>query len=710
MTPPSKSSKYATPEEREKKENGSALSDLVRSSSEEETVVKSGAERRAELKESVLEDKDLVLRHDLLDGTVSAQDVLSQQAFIDAKAEKETADISRKRRDKWKSGQAERDDLHIDVEETAAAQAQYGTVEQEMPEDRPAFHTEDRSTFAAAVNPSAADTMREVLKKETATPTISRSESYWNALRERRTEKKTSGRTTFAEVVENAADDFSTISTGGDDLDERSSATAQKYSYHAGKYAVKGGVQLTRKAVHGVGLARRVAVDLKSHTLTKEEVTRRMLRQGGRGIIDLGKGAAEIVRDETASAIADFRGSEDWGIESAVKIKDTYRTVRGSIKTGQRGVRAAKWGVRKVEEAARRVWTFVKSIFSSPVVIKGMAIAGIAAAALAGVFLLITACSSLFLTLSLKSENSDLSQTYLYITELDARMEYDILTEDTKAHFPPIDVYVYYLNGEEVSKDAMSVYTDADLILAYLDSKYDDYSFSGFLAGLFGVTVKDEIDEIHAALHQVETSRWTESTDNGDGTVDHTYYMGIYLTTQSWSDYYEEHKDELLTEEEQEKYDALRGAGIYTFRKELASPFVGVDWSQYVSSRWGWRVHPITGELAKHLGLDIAISGGTPVNACHSGTVTTGYDADGLGNYVRITTQDGNSYTVYGHLRSCAVSNGQTVQAGEVLGYVGTTGASTGDHLHLEYHQNGETLNPLIFTECDAPADSSGAA
>lgn len=183
----------------------------------------------------------------------------------------------------------------------------------------------------------------------------------------------------------------------------------------------------------------------------------------------------------------------------------------------------------------------------------------------------------------------------------------------------------------------------------------------------------------------------------------YVYHMDIYLTTKTWEDYYETNKDTLLEPDQQQQYDALQEVGVYTFRQQLSSPFIGVDWSVGVSSRWGWRIHPISGELKQHLGLDIAMPGGTPINACNAGTIVTGSDASGWGNYIKVVAADG-SYTLYGHMSGFAVANGQTVNPGDVIGYVGTTGASTGNHLHLEYHdKDNRNLNPLIFTECEKP-------
>jgi murein DD-endopeptidase MepM/ murein hydrolase activator NlpD len=91
--------------------------------------------------------------------------------------------------------------------------------------------------------------------------------------------------------------------------------------------------------------------------------------------------------------------------------------------------------------------------------------------------------------------------------------------------------------------------------------------------------------------------------------------------------------------------------------------------------------------------------GGMPINACMGGIANVSADGS-RGNYVTITDDRGN-YTLYAHMSTAAVTNGQNVDVGQIIGYVGSTGDSTGNHLHLEYHKDGHNLNPLIFVECD---------
>lgn len=116
----------------------------------------------------------------------------------------------------------------------------------------------------------------------------------------------------------------------------------------------------------------------------------------------------------------------------------------------------------------------------------------------------------------------------------------------------------------------------------------------------------------------------------------------------------------------------------------------------YVSSRFGQRVHPITGEIKNHTGIDIASNQGTTIYAADGGTITLAAWNGGYGNCVMI--DHGNGYvTLYGHMSSIAVSQGQTVSQGDTIGYVGSTGNSTGPHLHFEVLKNGTRIDPEQF-------------
>ena len=112
-----------------------------------------------------------------------------------------------------------------------------------------------------------------------------------------------------------------------------------------------------------------------------------------------------------------------------------------------------------------------------------------------------------------------------------------------------------------------------------------------------------------------------------------------------------------------------------------------------LSSLFGYRIHPITGEAHSHTGIDIPAPGNTPILACKSGQVVTSAYHYSYGNYVVIDHGNGNS-TLYAHMSSRAVSEGDMVTQGQTIGYVGTSGSSTGNHLHLEVRDNYTRVDP----------------
>lgn len=119
-----------------------------------------------------------------------------------------------------------------------------------------------------------------------------------------------------------------------------------------------------------------------------------------------------------------------------------------------------------------------------------------------------------------------------------------------------------------------------------------------------------------------------------------------------------------------------------------------------VSSPYGLRVDPLDGTVRFHGGVDIAAPEGTPINAAQAGRVVFSGQLGGYGNAVILEHDDGLR-TLYGHASCNLVSEGQQVGEGDVIGLVGSTGRSTGPHLHFEVQQNGEPINPAAMMDGD---------
>ena len=115
-----------------------------------------------------------------------------------------------------------------------------------------------------------------------------------------------------------------------------------------------------------------------------------------------------------------------------------------------------------------------------------------------------------------------------------------------------------------------------------------------------------------------------------------------------------------------------------------------------ISSLFGYRVHPITKARTKHTGVDIPGSLNTPVYAARKGKVIFAGYSGGYGNLV-IVRHDKGYTTYYGHLNKITTKIGANVGVGVMIGRMGSTGNSTGSHLHFEVRRNGEALNPIDF-------------
>ena len=176
-------------------------------------------------------------------------------------------------------------------------------------------------------------------------------------------------------------------------------------------------------------------------------------------------------------------------------------------------------------------------------------------------------------------------------------------------------------------------------------------------------------------------------------------------------------KDQSALEKENKQYEAA----IKKLEQEIQNALAGASGSSnpvFVSGRFTWpcpgyynitsyygyRVNPVSGKYKLHGGIDIASAGiyGKPIVAAADGVVlSAGYNTGGFGNWVMINhgTNGGKQYaTVYAHMcRTPSVKTGQTVKAGQVLGYVGSTGNSTGNHLHFEIRVNGARTNPMNY-------------
>ncbi len=129
----------------------------------------------------------------------------------------------------------------------------------------------------------------------------------------------------------------------------------------------------------------------------------------------------------------------------------------------------------------------------------------------------------------------------------------------------------------------------------------------------------------------------------------------------------------------------------------------------YASSGFGLRTHPVLGGTRAHKGIDLAAPTGTPIYATADGTVGKAEWFSSYGLFVALQ-HGGELETRYAHMSRIAVAPGQRVRKGEVIGYVGSTGRSTGPHLHYEVRVAGQAVNPVPYMADSAAAAGSGLA
>ena len=337
----------------------------------------------------------------------------------------------------------------------------------------------------------------------------------------------------------------------------------------------------------------------------------------------------------------------------------------------------------KIEQTAYMIASKLKdvltSIFTKKVVLIGLII----------ITLIITLISAIVGITSLfaYSVNLALDDNVTMITEYVSELDYEINSQIDKApqNYPYVDRFVYNV--------PQRAETNEEQVYAFLKAKYGDEKISE-------TVIKGEIQQIHNNLYNLtfdeKTRTWTETKEDGTTVTHSTITMTITLTTKTFLEFYEENKDSLLKEHQQKDYENILKLMKENVGKMLNNPFPKADWRKYVTSEYGYRADPMTGEMSKHTGLDIALSSGTKIHSCMSGIVHT-YNAGNSGFGLYVTVTNGMYKTLYAHCSEILVEDGERVNAGDVIAKVGSTGKSTGPHLHLEYFVNEVRKNPRAY-------------
>ena len=262
-------------------------------------------------------------------------------------------------------------------------------------------------------------------------------------------------------------------------------------------------------------------------------------------------------------------------------------------------------------------------------------------------------------------------------------------------------------------------------VLAVFSSYVSGDEFGSSVASLEEEQV-DKLREIMLEMNKVDYSTHKETTTidttDGDGnqaTTEITETVLVIELTHKTPDemaadyHFTTRQDTYLQLLQDPQYEELwaellggfaQGGGELMNPDSTRTPTGTLQWplpvAGTITSRFGHRVDPITGEVSSHTGTDIACAEGTPILAAADGivTVANGLDSWGgsYGYYIQIDHGSGLE-TLYAHCSSICVTTGQQVQAGQIIGYVGHTGRATGSHLHLEVHVNGSRADAMRY-------------
>jgi murein DD-endopeptidase MepM/ murein hydrolase activator NlpD len=286
------------------------------------------------------------------------------------------------------------------------------------------------------------------------------------------------------------------------------------------------------------------------------------------------------------------------------------------------------------------------------------------------------------LTASYLAEDSDIDNAELVYSEWETGLLQQIA--NTKSLHQGYDEYRF--NVGEISHNPYE-------LMAYLTVKHRNFSYDTAVADL--LTIFDEQYTLSSTASVETRYRSVTKTNPETGesyTTQESYSWHILTTTLTARSL----SDIVMMRLEGGEYAhyalLLQTKGS---RQYIDNPF-DFDWLPYVTSYYGYRIHPISGNLDLHRGVDIGVPRGTLIRSGQDGTVTF---AGSSGDYGNVVIIEGNKglLSKYAHCDTLFVVKGQSIKTGDVIAAVGSTGNSTGPHLHLEVMKDGIYINPLFY-------------
>lgn len=273
---------------------------------------------------------------------------------------------------------------------------------------------------------------------------------------------------------------------------------------------------------------------------------------------------------------------------------------------------------------------------------------------------------------SYTADDQDINSAELYYTEKETDLQYKI--NHIEEEYPGFQEYRYELG--KIGHDAYE-------LMAYLSAMYDFFTIA---------EITPVLDALFQKQYDLQLIEQTEIREDSDGNEYEWRVLNVILTVTPMEQIT---IPEMTAAGTKYKYDVYQQT--YGNRQNYGNPF-SFCWLSYVSSPYGYRLNPFTGEKELHTGIDIAVSAGTLIHAVHAGKVVSAGNAGDYGLCVVIEDERGYQ-SRYAHCQSLSVTAGQEIKKGEEIAIVGSTGNSTGPHLHLEVSYQGQRLNPFYFVD-----------
>jgi len=362
------------------------------------------------------------------------------------------------------------------------------------------------------------------------------------------------------------------------------------------------------------------------------------------------------------------------------RIKRQYAAAaRAAAKeAGKAGGAAAAKGAGKIAEVLKELLPGKKTVIW--VVALGIVLMSLCGSLLSSCSAMFGGIQSTVIASCYTAEEGDICQSELYYTEMETDLRIDIA--NTETDYPDYDEYKYVTG---------LIGHDPYELMAYLSAVYSSFTYS---------QVEAELERLFGLQYELEREETTETrtyvyTDEEGEEQEEEYEWTILTTTLTVTPLSNVIAGRLTAGEQTDLYCVYMAT--HGGRQCYTNPF-DFDWLPYVTSRYGYRIHPVSGEKNLHRGIDIGAAEGTAIHAAQDGTVASAGEAGGYGLCVVIDGASGYQ-SKYAHCSSVLVSAGQEVKRGDVIATVGSTGVSTGPHLHPEVLHNGEYLNPGYFVE-----------